>query len=337
MKLLNKKNEDFIELFFKNHKVFFCDSLPWKLFNFENAKSQRDVNQMTRIEYLFSEYGFFNETYKENDEKNRDFLLLGLGLSYKLNRNLELYSNISENYRSVTFADISTINPAYAINPEIDDEKGYTFDLGFRGNFKRKISYDANIFLLKYEDRIGFIQKVFPDGNVKSERGNVGNALISGIETLFEFDLNEIVLKNNDFDFTFFTNYSYINSRYLESDQVGIEGKNVEFVPDHNLKTGFKFGYKNLLINFQYSYLSKQFTDSSNAESGNLSGVIGQIPSYGLADLSMSYKLNKMKFETGLNNIFNKEYFTRRATGYPGPGIIPSPPRNFYLTIQYKF
>ena len=181
----------------------------------------------------------FNETYKENDEKNRDFLLLGLGLSYKLNRNLELYSNISENYRSVTFADISTINPAYAINPEIDDEKGYTFDLGFRGNFKRKISYDANIFLLKYEDRIGFIQKVFPDGNVKSERGNVGNAVISGIETLFEFDLNEIVLKNNDFDFTFFTNYSYINSRYLESDQVGIEGKNVEFVPDHNLKTGF--------------------------------------------------------------------------------------------------
>ena len=98
-----------------------------------------------------------------------------------------------------------------------------------------------------------------------------------------------------------------------------------------------QFGYKNLLINFQYSYLSKQFTDSSNAESGNLSGVIGQIPSYGLADLSMSYKLNKMKFETGLNNIFNKEYFTRRATGYPGPGIIPSPPRNFYLTIQYKF
>ena len=305
-------------------------------FRFEKIKTKSD-GFYKKINLDAAGNVIFNETYKENDEKNRDFLLLGLGLSYKLNRNLELYSNISENYRSVTFADISTINPAYAINPEIDDEKGYTFDLGFRGNFKRKISYDANIFLLKYEDRIGFIQKVFPDGNVKSERGNVGNAVISGIETLFEFDLNEIVLKNNDFDFTFFTNYSYINSRYLESDQVGIEGKNVEFVPDHNLKTGFKFGYKNLLINFQYSYLSKQFTDSSNAESGNLSGVIGQIPSYGLADLSMSYKLNKMKFETGLNNIFNKEYFTRRATGYPGPGIIPSPPRNFYLTIQYKF
>jgi Fe(3+) dicitrate transport protein len=206
-----------------------------------------------------------------------------------------------------------------------------------RGNYKRKISYDANIFLLKYKDRIGFVQKVFQDGNVKSERGNVGNARINGIESLFDFDLNEMFLKDNDFDLNYFVNYSYINSKYLKSDQVGIEGKSVEFVPKHNLKTGLKFGYKNLLINFQYSYISKQFTDSSNAESGNLSGVIGQIPEYGLADLSISYKLKKIKLEAGVNNLFNEKYFTRRATGYPGPGIIPSAPRNSYITVELKF
>ena len=32
------------------------------------------------------------------------------------------------------FADISTVNPAYAIDPEISDEEGYTIDLGLRGN-----------------------------------------------------------------------------------------------------------------------------------------------------------------------------------------------------------
>ena len=279
----------------------------------------------------------YNEKFEENDKKNRNFLLVGLGFSYKVNRKLELYSNFSENYRSVTFADISTINPAYAINPEIDDEKGYTFDIGLRGNYKKKISYDANIFLLKYEDRIGFIQKVFSDGNVKSERGNVGNAKINGIESLFDFDLNEIFLKNNDLDLNYFINYSYINSKYLKSNQVGIEGNSVEFVPKHNLKTGIKFGYKNLLLNFQYSYVSKQFTDSSNAIDGNLSGVIGQIPEYGLADLSISYKIKNVKVETGVNNLFNEKYFTRRATGYPGPGIIPSAPINTYLTLEIKF
>ena len=279
----------------------------------------------------------FNERFDEINEKKRNFVLLGLGFSYKLNRNVEMYSNISENYRSVTFADISTINPAYAVNPEIDDEKGYTFDLGFRGNFKRKVSYDANIFLLLYEDRIGFIQKVFADGNVKSERGNVGNARIYGIETLFDFDLNEIIFKNNDIDLNYFINYSFIESEYLESDEVGVEGNSVEFVPAHNLKTGLKFGFKNLSFNFQYSFISKQFTDSSNAKDGNLSGVIGEIPGYSLCDISASYKLKNISFEAGINNLFDEKYFTRRATGYPGPGIIPSAPRNLYFTLQMKF
>ena len=305
-------------------------------FRYENIETKSD-GFYRRINLDGAGNVIFNEKYDEFDVKKRNFLLLGLGISYKPNRNIEMYTNISENYRSVTFADISIINPAYAVNPDIDDEKGYTFDLGFRGNVNRKISYDTNIFLLLYEDRIGFVQKVFPDGNVKSERGNVGNARINGIESLFDFDLNEIFFKNNDIDINYFVNYSYIESEYLESDQVGIEGNSVEFVPNHNLKTGLKFGYKNLSFNFQYSFISKQFTDSSNAIGGNLSGVIGEIPKYSLADISLSYKLKNLSFEAGVNNLFNEKYFTRRATGYPGPGIIPSAPRNLYFTMQIKF
>ena len=305
-------------------------------FRYENIETKSD-GFYRKINLDGAGNVIFNEKYDELDVKKRNFLLLGLGISYKPNRNIEMYTNISENYRSVTFADISIINPAYAVNPDIDDEKGYTFDLGFRGNINRKISYDTNIFLLLYEDRIGFVQKVFPDGNVKSERGNVGNARINGIESLFDFDLNEIFFKNNDIDINYFVNYSYIQSEYLESDQVGIEGNSVEFVPNHNLKTGLKFGYKNLSFNFQYSFISKQFTDSSNAIGGNLSGVIGEIPKYSLADISLSYKLKNLSFEAGVNNLFNEKYFTRRATGYPGPGIIPSAPRNLYFTMQIKF
>ena len=305
-------------------------------FRYENIET-KSVGFYRKINLDGAGNVIFNEKYDELDVKKRNFLLLGLGISYKPNRNIEIYTNISENYRSVTFADISIINPAYAVNPNIDDEKGYTFDLGFRGNINRKISYDTNIFLLLYEDRIGFVQKVFPDGNVKSERGNVGNARINGIESLFDFDLNEIFFKNNDIDINYFVNYSYIQSEYLESDQVGIEGNSVEFVPNHNLKTGLKFGYKNLSFNFQYSFISKQFTDSSNAIGGNLSGVIGEIPKYSLADISLSYKLKNLSFEAGVNNLFNEKYFTRRATGYPGPGIIPSAPRNLYFTMQIKF
>ena len=134
----------------------------------------------------------------------------------------------------------------------------------------------------------------------------------------------------------YFINYSFIESKYLESEEVGITNNSVEFIPKHNLKTGIKFGYKDLTLNIQYSYISEQYTDSSNAIQGNLSGVIGQIPSYEIADISISYNFKSISFEAGINNLLDESYFTRRATGYPGPGIIPSPPRNSYLTVEIK-
>ena len=53
-------------------------------------------------------------------------------------------------------------------------------------------------------------------------------------------------------------------------------------------------------------------------------------------DFSLKYLNKKIQLETGINNLTNEKYFTRRAVGYPGPGIIPSMPRNFYLCMQIK-
>ena len=279
-----------------------------------------------------------NETLNSIESRRRSFILLGLGLSYKASQPIEYYSNISQNYRSVTFADISIINPAFSINPNITDEKGYTIDLGIRGRIKKVMSFDLNFFHLSYQNRIGFIQKAFKDGSVKSERGNVGDANLSGLESLIDLNISELFKMNlKKYSLNSFINYSFIETRYSNSDIQGIKGKKVEFVPKDNLKFGLRYGYKNLALNMQFSYVSEQFTDSSNAVEGNLSGVIGVIPAYKLVDLSGAFKLNKFKLEFGVNNTLNEAYFTRRATGYPGPGIIPSPGRNFYLSTQYKF
>jgi Fe(3+) dicitrate transport protein len=60
------------------------------------------------------------------------------------------------------------------------------------------------------------------------------------------------------------------------------------------------------------------------------------IPAYDILDVSSAFSKGKFRFELGINNLLNEVYFTRRATGYPGPGIIPSPNRNFYITAQFK-
>ena len=278
-----------------------------------------------------------NETIPSNETRKRSFVLFGVGVSYKPTKYLEFYNNVSQNYRSVTFADISIVNPAFAINPNITDEKGYNIDFGIRGIFNKTISYDLSVFGLYYNDRIGFVQKVFEDGNVKSERGNVGNASIYGFESLVDVNLTKLLNINRTYGASFFANTSIIDSKYTASSINGITGKKVEFVPKVNLKTGFKFTYKDFASSIQYTFLSEQFTDASNSIDSNLSGIIGVLPSYDVLDLSFSYKYQNFKIESGINNVLNSAYFTRRATGYPGPGIIPSPPRNSYITIEWKF
>ena len=319
-------------IFYINEKLSITPGLRYEYIKTESQGSYKKTNRDAAGNVIF------DDTIENNETRKRNFILLGLGVSYKLINGQEFYLNISENYRSVTFADISIFNPAYSINPNISDETGYTFDIGFRGVLKNYISFDISSFLLTYNNRIGFVQRAFQDGSVKTERGNVGNARILGIESLIDLNLGKILFENSiNHSFNYFINLSSINSEYTGSEEPGVTGNMVEYVPKLNLKTGSKYGYKNFMINFQYTYLSDQFTDSSNAVESNLSGVIGMIPAYDVFDLSISYGLNRFKIESGFNNLFNKNYFSRRATGYPGPGLIPSAPRTFYFTIQYKF
>ena len=300
---------------------------------FEHIKTE-SIGFYKKINLDGADNVILDSTIYNNNNNERKFVLFGTGLSYK--KDVEIYGNISQNYRSVTFADISIINPAFVINPNIKDEKGFTIDLGIRGDFKNIFSYDISGFNLFYNDRIGFVQKEFEDGSVKSERGNVGDAKIYGLETLIDININKLISEVDNNIFTFYINTSFINSEYIDSDKNGIIGNRVEFIPKINLKSGIRLGYKNILTNLQFTVLSDQFTDASNAVESNLSGVIGLIPSYNVLDLSASYKYKKLKFEFGINNMLDNKYFTRRATGYPGPGIIPSPNRNIYTTIEIR-
>lgn len=283
-----------------------------------------------------------DERLDENVTKNRNFFLAGIGLSYKPTQKAELYANISQNYRSVTFSDIRTATPGLVIDPNITDEKGFTSDIGLRGKIDDRFSYDTNVYALLYNDKIGEYQRVNPNGGgaVVRYRSNIGTAITYGWEALGDWNISNTFFKENDnFLWTFFVNNAITDSRYLKTDAPNIKGNKVEFVPTINLKTGTTVGWGNFKASAQVMYVSQQFTDSNNStanETENTFGVFGQIPSYYVADVSASYTWRCVKLEAGVNNLTNNYYFTRRATGYPGPGILPSEPRTFYTTLQIK-
>ncbi|SEN70408.1 Fe(3+) dicitrate transport protein [bacterium A37T11] len=278
-----------------------------------------------------------NERLPNSRQNKRDFLLAGLGVSYKPAHTISLYGNLSQNYRSVTFSDMYTTNPSSKIDPNLTDEKGFSLDIGVRSEHTSIYNYDVSAFYLNYDNRIGDSQQSDSDDRIYQFRTNIGQAVIMGIESYGEADVYRLLKpKDERWSAVIFANAALIKSEYRKSAIPGVQGNEVEFVPGINLKSGFRLGYKQVKASFQYTHLSDQYSDATNAIDGGLAAVVGLIPAYTIMDVSMSYEYKRYKLEGSINNVGNAYYYTRRATGYPGPGILPSDNRTFYLTLQVK-
>jgi Fe(3+) dicitrate transport protein len=61
------------------------------------APKQKDL---TAINLDLAGNVILDENQQENNVKDRNFVLFGVGLSYKPQNQIELYGNVSQNYRS---------------------------------------------------------------------------------------------------------------------------------------------------------------------------------------------------------------------------------------------
>jgi Fe(3+) dicitrate transport protein len=282
----------------------------------------------------------FEQKFEDSQVNPRSLVLAGLGIGYKPKENVEFYANFSQNYRSINFSDLAVVNPNLIVDSLLTDEKGFNIDLGIRGEFMNNaVRFDANIFHLSYQDRIGTGEIVVPDPAVVERavayRTNIGDAQVFGLESYIEADFWRFIQPDNmDFSLVAFANLSLLYGEYT-SGTSDFKGNDVELIPPFSIKTGLNFKYKTFKIAYQFAYTAAHFTDATNAIFV-ADATRGLIPAYSVHDLSLAYKYKRYKLQTGINNLTNNSYFTRRAAAYPGPGIIPSDGRNFYVTFGIK-
>ncbi|RMG30347.1 MAG: TonB-dependent receptor [Bacteroidetes bacterium] len=285
-----------------------------------------------------------DEQIEEEKSHTRSFLFGGLGLSYKPGKQWEYYANISQNYRAINFNDIRVNVGSLVVDPNLRDERGFNADLGLRGEISGLLNVDVSLFYLSYRDRIGTVLKKEPNPRFNNlvdrlirYRTNVADARIAGLESYVEFNPLKLLLPaQSELSASVFVNLALIHARYLRAESAAVEGNAVELVPPFNLKTGLNLSWKELKASFQYAYVARHYTDATNALR-TPTAVEGIIPAYQVMDLSLQYRLGRVQLETGVNNLANALYFTRRASGYPGPGIIPSDGRSYYFSVQLEF
>lgn len=300
---------------------------------YEFIRTQSEGFYREMIYHPLTEDLIFDSTYFESSAKDRSILLGGLGLTYRLDKTKEFYANIAQNYRGINFSDVRIVNPNQQVDPNITDERGFNTDLGLRGQSKSLV-FDVSAFFLYYNNKIGAVYKKINDYEFVRWRTNVGKAFSTGIEAYvekkFTFEAHEKLSLN------LFANGSYIYARYGKHEEAAYNQKWIELVPPINLKAGIRMNVGKFRFNYLASYVHKQYSDGTNAEF-DPNAIAGVIPAYYVMDLGAAYEINShFTFRSGVNNLTNNKYFTRRATSYPGPGIIPSDGINFYTTLQIK-
>ncbi len=276
------------------------------------------------------------EIILQNIKRSRSFLLAGIGAEYHITHGTEIYANASQAYRPIQFANLQAPPSTDIVDEDLKDAKGYNIDLGYRGKVKNYLQFDVSGFYLEYNNRIG---TVTPTGTTVRLVTNVGASTSKGFEGYVEINPIKALTKNNKFDIIIFGSYGYTDAQYSSNHKdANTKGKRVENAPQNIFRGGITFGYKDLLFTTQLSSVANIYSDANNTEIPTANAQNGIIPSYTVTDITTAYKLIKgIKIKAGVNNVFDKTYFTRRAGGYPGPGALPADGRTFFVSVGAKF
>ncbi len=304
------------------------------LFRFNNRFT---VTPGFRLEYLRST----GKGYKEdngvkvltNENRKRYIPLFGLGAEYKTSPNTNLYVNISQSYRPIDYSQITGFGITSKIDPNLKDANGYNADLGYRGTVNNYLNFDIGLFYLAYNQRIGTLLINPGTTNEYTLRTNVANSIHKGIESYVEFNLLKYLNTNSKKGLSIFNSLSFIDAKYTSGE---FKGNRVETSAKYINRVGVTYSAKALSGTLQMNNVGDAYGDATNAKQST-DPVAGYIPAYTVFDISATYRISRYSLKAGINNFTDKAYFTRRTDEYPGPGIIPSTGRSFYVGISAKF
>ncbi|MEM9888771.1 MAG: TonB-dependent receptor, partial [Bacteroidota bacterium] len=228
-----------------------------------------------------------------------------------------------------------TLTPDGMINPDIQPEQGWNFEIGARGTWDR-ITYNISLYSMQIEDLL-VARRTAADAFIGI---NAGRTVHNGLELSLESEY-QIASSIRLFPFL---NYAYSDYRFDEfvDGEQDFSGNELTGTAPHIASAGIRFE------SFQkkdfYGNINYQFVDAMPLRDDN--SIYSE--SYQLLNAKAGYifKLNdhfSLDFFAGINNIFDTSYasmllinagsFGGRAPRYYYPGL----PRNFYGGLHLRY
>lgn len=338
------KNPEYSEYSFpSNNTAAFFENSFFINDNFYITPGYRFEHINTKVDGYFNQYtiNMANDTLQSlqstnNSSNTRNIHLLGTGITYNSHKYGKFILNGSQNFRSVNFSDINIVLPGFKVDKDIKDEKGFTTDLSYTKTWNGKAFIGATAYYLYYANRIGVIwQTDDATFDTYQFRTNVSASRTVGSEITAWVDLAKITAINDSTQkLNLMTNITLNNAKYIDENTT-VFGNWVEMVPAVTIKTSLTYEYKDWFISGLVNYQTQQYSEATNAEEST-TGLYGVVPSFCVVDMKVGYTYKKFTFHASMNNVTDTQYFTQRASSYPGPGIIPSEGRTLFGSVIVK-
>lgn len=203
------------------------------------------------------------------------------------------------------------------LKPETYD----TFELGWKDEFN--FSYiSATLYYTLSHNEININQ--IEHGSVW-EYTNLDKTQRLGIEVVAYQDFFQDRFHFNE-------SIAYIYNTIMSGDN---EGKNIPLVKDYKITLNLAYD----IIKSENQLLSVLFNNSFFGPA--LDNSYAKIDPYILSNLGLNYKYKGFRFDLGIQNLFNAEYYLDQlATSsdeYIPAGYIPAPGRTYYAELRYEF
>lgn len=313
------------------------------------AKAEFDLNDLT----LFADLQFRNVSMKftsgalqslagtSSSTRSESFFNPRIGATYQLSERNNIYASFGRTGREPTRTDllqgdfnsaISAINvTAFTDANVIKSEFVNDIEIGFRHR-SEKAELNVNGFFMDFENEISLVGGLAQNSYV-ALRQNVASSNRSGLEIDFAFKPSEQIRLG-------------LQSTFMQTNvdafDTGVEVlTDVEhvFAPSLILAPTFTWlPTETITFNLDARYVGESFM-----ELGNNADFV--IPSWFVANANIKWKAtDNIEIGFWLNNLLDEEYFTDGAPvdfdfdGTPeGPGFRIQPPRNYFLTANFKF
>lgn len=257
-------------------------------------------------------------------DRTENVPLLGLGLAYHTSDDSQLYANISEGYKPLSWSDAIPTSPTETVAGDIKSAKTLNSELGYRGQTD-KLNWDVSAFFIRYENKIAKVGNTFT---------NSGAGTHKGVDAATELKISNIIDTLKPFgDFNLYANISVLDARYTRG---ALKDKTPQYAPKTMTRVGLIYNKENKLkVALMGVMVSRHYANDNN---GNGTGANTandfEVPSYTVFDLTADWSVTEhWMVSGGINNLFDKEYYSRVRSD----GVIWALDRNFYAGVTYKF